>query len=399
MQVGESLGAQYVLTGSVERKGGRVRVRAKLLETRDGREIWSKAYEGEESHVLLLQSEITGEIEGVVAGRLDRPRTADGNVALTLSEYQAYDLYLRGRYFWNKRTADGFSRAAKYFNEAVEKDPNYARAYAGLADCYSLMSGYELEPNKEAMPKARRAAKRALELDPDSAEAHTSMALITQNFDWDWKKAEQEYRRAIELNPNYATAHHWYAEALALQGRFEEAFREIDEARRLDPLSLIILTDRGAFLYFARQYDPAIEQFRSVLEMEPGFGRARMLVLAYEEKQKYAEALAEIEDWRRVESGPWQETFESNVNGRAGNLKIARESFKRLRESAKGGRKISGELAIAALGLGDKEKAIQYLQQSYADRSINTAIKVDPVYDPLRNDARFQAMLKGMGLQ
>ena len=205
--------------------------------------------------------------------------------------YEAYDLYLKGLFFWNKRTSEGFERAVGYYQEAVKKDPGYARAYAGLADSYALMGGYAGIQPKELMQKARVAAQRAVELDDGLAEAHVARAVVAQNFEWDWKIAEREYRRAIELDPNYATAHHWYAEYLALMGRFDEASAEIEHARQLDPLSLIIATDHGVIFYYARQFDRAIEQFRAVLEMDPQYPHAGRIGEAYIEKGMYAEAI------------------------------------------------------------------------------------------------------------
>ena len=184
----------------------------------------------------------------------------------------------------------------------MDKDPAYARGYAGLAEAYALMGGYGGLPPTESIPKARAAAQRALELDERLPGSSSALAVIAQNYDWDWATAEKEYRRAIQLNPNYATAHHWYAECLALQGRFDEAFPEIENARQLDPLSLIIATDYGAIFYFSRQYDRAIEQFRAVLEMEPDFPRAHMLVWAYVQKGLFADALADAEAYQRREN-------------------------------------------------------------------------------------------------
>lgn len=248
------------------------------------------------------------------------------------------------------------------------------------------------------MPKARAAAQKALELDGRLAEAHTSVALVAEIFDWDWKTADKEFRRAIELNPNYATAHQWYAEDLALQGQTGAAMQEIDEARRLDPLSLIILADRGAILYFSRQYDAAIEQFRAVLEMEPSFGRAQMIAFAHAEQGKYAEALAEVNKWKQFEDGPWIDLLQAYLNGKAGNTGAAKIAMGRLLEYRRHGKVWSNQMAIAELGLGNKENAVAWLQRAYADHSITTAIGVDPMFDPLRGDKRFVQIENGMGL-
>lgn len=217
---------------------------------------------------------------------------------------EAHDLYLRGQYFWNKRTVSGFQEAIDYFQRAIRKDPSYAQAYAGLADCYALIGGYSTAPATEFMPKARAAATRALQINENLAEAHTVLGLIVQNYDWDWETSEKAYRRAIESNPNYATAHHWYAEQLAWLGRFDEALRESDQARQLDPLSLIIAADHAEILYPSRQYDRAIEELRAVRKMESNFPRAGLIVNALAEKGFYADALAEVEEERRA-FRPW----------------------------------------------------------------------------------------------
>ena len=294
-QIGRELGVQYVLEGSLRRESDRVRVTAQLVQMKDQTHIWSRQYDRELKSLLALQGEIAQETADEIQltlGKGHKLWATDRKVASPTS-YQAYELYLKGRYFWNKRTKDGFQQAADYFQQSIANDPNYARAYAGLADTYALMSSWSFVPQTEAIPKARAAALRALQLDDSLAEAHTSLALIAENYDYDWQTAEKEYRRAIQLDPQYATAHQWYAECLSFQGRFPEALEESERARQLDPLSLIIATDHAVILYFARQYDRAIEQFRAVLAMEPNFARAHMVVYPYVEKGMFPEALAE----------------------------------------------------------------------------------------------------------
>ncbi len=249
------------------------------------------------------------------------------------------------------------------------------------------------------MPKARAAALRALEIDERLAEAHTSLAVIAQNYNWDWQTAEKEYRRAIELNPNYATAHHWHAEYLAFVGRFEEAFAEIERARQLDPLSLIIATDRGAILYFSRQYDHAIAQFRAVLEMEPNFPRAHLLAFAYAQKGLFPEALADIEQWRRMEDAPGSWVMLAYVYGRSGQQAQARHALQKLEQLNRRRPMDPAAFFIAYVGTGDWDQAFAWLQKAYAEHSNSLAtLRVDPIYDPLRSDPRFQALLRRVGL-
>jgi tetratricopeptide (TPR) repeat protein len=241
---------------------------------------------------------------------------------------KAHDLYLKGLYFWNKRTVSGFHQAIEYFQQSTTVDPNYAPAYAGLANSYTLLTAYTSASAGVYLPQARAAAARALQLDDNLAEAHTALALIVQNHDWDWQTSETEYKRAIELDPNYATAHHWYAEHLMWLGRFDEALRESERARQLDPLSLIIATDQGAILYYSRQYDRAIEQFQSVLRKDPNFGRASKIVFAYVEKGMFSEAVAGAEIKNRLlGKGPWYWSDLAYIYGRAGQMGRARQEL------------------------------------------------------------------------
>jgi tetratricopeptide (TPR) repeat protein len=262
------------------------------------------------------------------------------------------------------------------------------------------MGGYTGSPQIEFIPKARAAAKRALELDERLPEAHTALAVIAQNYDWDWATAEKEYRRAIQLNPNYATGHHWYAECLALQGRFGEAFPEIESARQLDPLSLIIATDYGAILYFSRQYDRAIEQFRSVLDMEPNFPRAHMLVWAYTQKASFADALADADSWRQADnSSLWSWVMIAYVSGRSGDQARANFAIEQLEQMGTHRTLDPLSFAVAYIGIGNNDKALSWLEKAYAERSSSlTALKVDPIYDPLRGEPRFHELMRQVGL-
>jgi len=400
-QIGRELGIQYVLEGSVRRESGKVRITAQLIQMRDQSHLWARQYDRELSNLLALQGEIAQEVADEIQLALGDHKQIDvaRQPALSPAAFEAYDLYLKGRYFWNKRTPQGFQQAIECFQQAVTKNPGYARAYAGLADSYALLSGYTLTPQTESMPKARMAALKALELDDGLAEAHTSLALITENYDWDWQTAEKEYRRAIELNPNYATAHHWYAEYLSLQGRFDEAFAESERARQLDPLSLIIAADNGAILYYSRQYDRAIAQFRAVLDMEPNFPRAHLVICAYVEKGQFADALAEIGKWGDTENGPSTWSWRAYVYGRAGQPAAARHALERLQQSYRD-QHVGPDLALGAyIGMGNRDEAFVWFEKAYADHSNSlTSLKVNPMYDPLRSDVRFQELMRRVRL-
>jgi TolB-like protein/DNA-binding winged helix-turn-helix (wHTH) protein/Tfp pilus assembly protein PilF len=400
-QIGRELGVQYVLEGSLRREADRIRITAQLVQMKDQTHIWSRQYDRELKSLLALQGEIAQETADEIQLRLGQGHKlwATERKLSSPASYQTYDLYLKGRYFWNKRTKEGFQQAADYFQQSIASDPNYARAYAGLADTYALMSSWNFLPQTEAIPKARAAALRATQLDDSLAEAHTSLALIAENYDYDWQTAEKEYRRAIELDPQYATAHQWYAECLAFQGRFSEALAESERARQLDPLSLIIATDHAAILYYARQYDRAIEQFRAVLAMEPKFLRAHMVVYPYVEKGMFPEALAETDRWRHGDGSPVSEV-EAYVYGRWGKQQQAKRALAQWKQGSPG-RPVSVTLAVleAYIATGRNEDAVALIEKSYREHSnLVTSLKVEPALDPLRGDPRFQELLRGVGL-
>src|SRR6266849_8489431 len=320
------------------------------------------------------KNKIAGEVHAALKGH---ESTRSNQPALSPKSAEAHDLYLKGLHFWNKRTVPGFQQAIECFQQATTMDPNYAAAYAGLANSYTLLTAYTSAPANLYMPRARAAALRALELDEGLPEAHTALALIVQNQDWDWQTSEKEYRRAIELNPNYATAHHWYAEHLMWLGRFDEALSESERARQLDPLSLIIAADYGAILLFSRQYDRAIEQFRSVLRKDPNFGRASVIWAAYVEKRMFTQALAQIESWHRLNGeGPWYWSWQAYIYGRAGQTERARRELEKVSRHEQVNPVI---MLWAHLGVGDKEEALADLEKAYSEHFVILAtLKVEP---------------------
>ena len=411
-EIARNLGVQYVIEGSVRRDSQRVRVTAQLIQVRDQSHLWAREYDRDLSHLLELQGEIAREVANEVEFSLSgqrpivatRKSNAAGSSVTTTPEtksYEAYDLYLKGRYFWNKRSGDGFRQAADYFQQAIDKDPNFAPAYAGLADTFGLMSTWYVGPQNELIPKARAAALRALELDEGLAEAHASLALIKENYDYDWPGAEKEFRRAIQLNPQYATAHQWYAESLGWQGRFEEAFAESEKARQLDPLSLIIASDHGTILYYSRQYDRAVKQGRSVLELDPNFGHAwALLVPSYLQMGKYDEAVAGVNRSAASIEGPWTWAWRAAAYGRWGHAEEARRAVAKLEQLPISRTERTAALLIAYSGTGKKERVLDLLERAYAEHSnAIVQIKVDPMYDPIRNDPRFKDLLRCVGLE
>ena len=397
-QIGRELGVDALIEGTVERVGNRVRIRVQLIDATTDRHLWARSYDHELKDVLLLQStaahDIATEIEGQVVASPAQVRASNERTVQT----DAYEAYLKGRFFWNKRSLQSLQQAVKYFQQAIALDPTYARAYAGLAESYAIM-GYMVSPSNEQAQKGRAAARRAIELDDQLPEAHTALGFIAENHDWDWQTAEKEYQRAIQLNPSYATGHQLYAECLALQGRFDEAFPEIERARQLDPLSLIIATDNGAILFFSHQYDRAIEQFRAVLEMDPNFPRAHMVITAYVQKGLFDDALADAEGLHRREASSWSWGALAYIYGRSGQRAKAKFALQQLERVSRSQVVDPISFATAYIGIGDKEKALVWLQRAYQWHSSSlTALKVDPTYDPLRNDPRFQALVRRVGL-
>jgi len=347
---------------------------------------------------LRPQSKVVGEIHAPQRGN---ESIRSNSQPASIKSGEAHDLYLKGLYFWNKRTVAGFRQAIENFHQATALDPNFAPAYAGLANSYTLLTAYSSASSTLYMPQARAAALRALELDDKLAEAHTALALIVQNQDWDWQTSEKEYRRAIALNPDYPTAHQWYAEHLMWMGRFDEALHESERARQLDPLSLIIAADNGAILYFSRQYDRAIEQLHNVLQRDPNFGRAGGLIIyAYVEKGMFSQALAGAETSHRLYGeGPWFWSMLAYSYGRAGQLQRARRELEKLEKVSRHEQLDPVVMLWAHLGVGNKEEALADLEKAYSEHfGIMTTLKVEPSFDPLRSDPRFQDLLRRVGL-
>jgi TolB-like protein/DNA-binding winged helix-turn-helix (wHTH) protein/Tfp pilus assembly protein PilF len=408
-QIGKDLGVQYVIEGSVRRDSERVRITAQLIQVKDQSHLWAREYDRDLGHLLELQAEIArevaNEIEFSLSGR--RPIEAARKAAApapgaksVANSYGAYDLYLRGRYFWNKRTAEGFRQAAEYFQQAIDKDPNYGRAYAGLADTFTLMSTWYVGPQNELMPKARTAALRALELDESLPEAHASLALIKENYDYDWRGSEKEFRRAIQVDPQYATAHQWYAESLSWQGRFDEAFAESERARQLDPLSLIIASDYASILYNSRQYEKAVEQCRSALELDPSFDHAQGLMIPFYFQLGKYDAAVELINRRDGEESPWMLAWRAAFYNRSGHPAEARRALAKLEQISRSRPDRTATLLIAYSGTGQKERMIELLQKAYSEHSNAVVqIKVDPMYDPIRSDPRFKDLLRRVGLE
>jgi tetratricopeptide (TPR) repeat protein len=349
---------------------------------------------------LALQNQVASAIADQIRINLNpREQAALKNVKVV--NPQAYESLLKGRYFWNKRTADGLKVALAYFNQAIEEDPKYAQAYSGLADTYALLGDwqYAVMTPKEALPKAKAAAIKALELDSALGEAHNSLAFCLDGFDWDFDSAGKEFRRAIELNPGYATAHHWYAWHLSLLGRYDEAIAEMRKAENLDPLSLIINADLAELLVLAHSYDESIRQSRKTIEMDPNFALAHnQLAQAYVQKHMNDEAVAELQKAVQLSGG--SPTVMANLARAYAASGKRSEAIKLLSDLKKRSNSIyshGSEIAVIYASLGDSDQAMSWLEKSYEER-FNPGVLLRPGFDPLRSDPRFQDLVRRIGL-
>jgi TolB-like protein/DNA-binding winged helix-turn-helix (wHTH) protein/Tfp pilus assembly protein PilF len=399
-QIARELNVDAVVEGTVLRAGNQVRITVQLIEAATDRHLWSQGYAGELRDTLALQNRVASAIADQIRISLTpQEQAALKNVKAVNPE--AYESYLKGRYFWNKRTADGLKVALAYFQQAIEEDPKYAQAYSGLADTYALLGDwqYAVMTPKEAFPQAKAAAIKALELDRSLGEAHNSLAFVLDGFDWDLDAGGKEFQRAIELNPGYATAHHWYAWHLGLVGRFDEAVVEMRKAESLDPLSLIINADLAELLVLAHSYDDSIQQSRKTIEMDPNFALAHnQLAQAYLQKHMYDAAVAELR--KAVALSGNSPTCVANL-ARAyvasGNRSEAVRLLADLKKRSTPGSSNAAEIAMIYASLGNADQAMTWLEKGFEER-FNPGVLLRPGFDPLRSDPRFQDILRRIGL-
>jgi TolB-like protein/DNA-binding winged helix-turn-helix (wHTH) protein/Flp pilus assembly protein TadD len=399
-QVARELNVQAVVEGSVLRSGDHVRITAQLIRVPADRHMWAQSYEGDLRDMLALESRVARDIADQIRATLERNEQAELDRSAAVNP-EAYEAYLKGRYFWNKRTADGLKTAIKYFHHAIEIDPTYAKAYSGMADAYALSGDWEygvLSP-QEAFAHASAAAKEALALDDSLGEAHTSLAFALDLYAWGWDAAGAQYRQAIALSPGYATAHLWYAWHLIVLGRTGEGIAELRKAQSLDPLSLIISADLADALCIAHQYDESIQQSKNALELDPNFAVAHYeLGQAFAQTHLYDEAIAEFQ--RAIALGGHSGAFDSNlayvyaVTGRKEDaLKIVGELASLHDENPTA----DANVALIYVGLGDHDQAMSWLNKAYEAR-FNPSILLRPAWDPLRSDARFKDLMHRIGL-
>ncbi|MFY9528678.1 MAG: tetratricopeptide repeat protein [Candidatus Acidiferrales bacterium] len=399
-QIARELNVDAVVEGTVLRSGDHVRITAQLIQAPADKHLWAASYEGDLRDTLALQNKVARSIAEQIRISLSPQEQAVLKSAKVVNP-EAYEAYLKGRYFWNKRTADGLKTAVDYFNQAIAKDPNYAQPYSGLADTYALLGDwqYAVMPTKEALPKAKAAAIKALELDNTLGEAHTSLAFCLDGFDWDLESGEREFRRAIELNPGYATAHHWYAWHLSLLGRNREAIAEMRKAENLDPLSLIINADLAELLLIAHFYDESIQQSRKTIEMDANFPLAHnQLGQAYLQKQMYEEAIAELQKAIRFSAGsPTCTANLARAYAVSGRRNEAVQLLNDLKKHSNPGYSNAPEIAAIYAALGDRDQAMTWLGKGYEER-FNPGVLLRPAFDPLRTDPRFQDLVRRIGL-
>jgi serine/threonine protein kinase/TolB-like protein/Flp pilus assembly protein TadD len=402
--VGQTLGVRAVLKGRVLQHGDNLEISAELVDALDDSHIWGQQYTRKASDIFALQGDLAKEMTSMLRMRLTGEDEKQMTKSYT-SNPEAYQDYLKGRYWSNKTTEEGLNKGIEYFQQAISKDPTYALAYSGLSDSYSLRGVFGFSAPKETYPRANEAALKALEIDDALAEAHTSLAICKTFYDWDWPGAEKEFRRSIELNPGYASAHYYYGAALRNLGRLDEAITVQRRALDLDPLSLIYNRGLGITFYVARRYDQAIDQEKKTLELDPNYVPAqRTLGIAYVQKSMYKEAMAEFE--KALVNSPSTMSALSDlgyVYAMAGKKAEAQKVIDQLNDLSKEKYVPAGYRAVIYTGLEDKDRAFEWLEKGYEERVVfgdaTNDIKVDPIFDPLRSDPRFANLLRRMNLQ
>ena len=398
--IGRELSVQAILYSRIIEQNDRLTLDLEMVDARSGNHIWSKRYTRPNTEIILLENEIARD----VFDNLHSPVSGANEQAITkkhTENTEAYRLYMKGRFHWNKRTAKDLQKSIEYFQEAIALDPNFALAYAALADNYVLSSGFAISTPHESFPKAKEAALKALEIDCTLAEAHTALAYVLFNYEWNLAEAEKEIKLAIELNPNYATAHQWYGNAILLgSGRFDEAIAELKLAQELDPLSLIINADLGTTYLFARQTDKAVEQLRKTVEMDENFAYARVFLgRAYLMRNSFAEAIAEFQRAEALGNDPRVLMLLVRTYSKSGNKYQALKTLERLKKTSEQRYVSAYYFALAYAGLGDNDKAFEWLGKAFQDREGRmTYLKVDPLMDELRSDFRFEDLQRRVGL-
>ena len=397
--IGKELNVQAILNGRVVQRGQDLSLFVELIDVALEKVVWSQQYNRRQSDLVTLQSEIARDVSSKLKSQLSGADVAKVEKNYTANA-EAYQLYLKGKFFWNKRTGESLRHAAELYRQAIEKDPNYALAYSGLAETYVLFSSYDVAPATDSMPQAKAAALQALEIDDSLAEAHTALGFYLANYEWDRDRSEKEYRRAIELKPNYSTAHHWLGADLSNVKRFDESLAEVRRAEELDPLSAIIGTNLGDMLVFARRYDEAIAQYKRTLVRNPNFAYAYVaLSRAYGAKGMYAEAIGETRRYMELDDNSVGQGILGLWLAKSGKRDEAVKLLGELKQESTRKYIQNYDFALIYIGLGNKEEALNYLEKHMSARAetANT-YAVAPELDDLRSEHRFKEMLKRMNL-
>ena len=400
-EIAGELHAKYVLEGSVRMSDQDLRITALLIDADQDVHLWAETYRGNLKDIFDIQEKVAGKIVRALKLRLtaDEKRTLKKRFT---DNTEAYQLYLQGRYFWNRRTEGGLNAAIRYFEQAIEKDPHYSLAWAGIADAYNLLGAYGDHHRKDLYRKAKTAVTRALEIDDHLAEAHTSLAMLLMLDEWDWMAAEKEFKLAISLDPQYPTAHHWYSEWLMYTGRHDAALAEISRAAELDPVSPAILKDKGLAHYYGRRYEQAIEVAKKALELDPSFSTVhRLLSLSYQGLRQFDQAMAEHDRWRILTGNEVEASFAlAQLYAVSGRGDEARGICERLLSDSPLGGIAFRALALVCAALDDKDMAFEWLEKGYERRDDSLcSLKVDPKMDNLREDPRFVSLLRRIGLE
>ena len=364
-EIAKQLGVAHILEGSVQKSGDAVRVNVQLIKAANDSQVWAETFDRKLTDIFSVESDVAKAIADQLRAHITR-QEEQVIAAKPTKNIEAYDAYLRGRYFWNKRTSDGIKHAIEHFQQSIERDPDFALGHAGLADSYIALTFYNFAAPHETMPKAKESAIKALALDDTLAEAHASLAHILMNYDWNWSAAEKEFKRSIELTPDYATGHQWYAiHYLTATGRFEEAVQEMKKALELEPASLVMNTFMGATLYYAGRYDEAIDQCRRTIEMDPNFAVAHWhLGLAYEQKQVLDAATEEFKKAISLSGGsPLMKAALGRAYAKSQKKHEANEMLNELNELSKQQYVSAYEVATIYVALGNNEQAFQLLEE------------------------------------
>ncbi len=397
--IASETGASYIMEGSVRSQSNKLRITAQIIDAKGDLHLWADHFQGSMDDVFDIQEKVAAKIADALHLQLTRDEKDNLQKRYTIN-MEAYQLYLQGRFFWNKRNQDSILMAISFFEKAIEKDPGYALAWAGIADAYNILGEFTDQSRQVLHPKAKAAVHKALQLDSKLAEAHVSLASLLMINEWDWDQADREFQIGLSLNPNYATGRHWYSELLLFQGKEQEAIDEIALAVELDPVSMAILKDQGIIFYYTRQYSLGIEKALTSLVLDPDFVPAhRLLSLCYTEAGRYEDALKENEIWGRLIRNPMKsDLIKAYILARSGKVESARQMVSTFQEDQLGANDVRS-LALVHAALGEIDEAFKLLEISFArHEEALCSLRQDPKMDPLRSDPRFNDLVLRIGL-